>query len=121
MVGSAPNRPKRFPVVWNVFQRRNIHFVGRKQNIQEIEQALGQPKPKPQILAGGGGSGKTSLAVEYAYSHQESYDIVWWIRAETQATIVSDLAALAQRLARSGQTFDGPRQACNAALEQLRS
>jgi tetratricopeptide (TPR) repeat protein len=119
MVGSAPNRPKRFPAVWNVFQRRNIHFVGRKQNMLDIETALGKPNPKPQVLAGGGGSGKTCLAIEYAYSHQENYDIVWWIRAETQATIVSDLAALAPKLAGTGQTFDGPRQACNAALEQL--
>jgi tetratricopeptide (TPR) repeat protein len=119
MVSTAPGRPKGLPPVWNLFLRRNIHFVGRKLNILALEEALSQPKPKPQILAGGGGAGKTALAIEYAYGHQEEYDIVWWIRAETPATIVSDLAALAPKLARSGQIFDGPREACSVALKEL--
>jgi tetratricopeptide (TPR) repeat protein len=121
MLKTVPGTPKGRPPVWNVSQRRNIHFIGRQKNLSDIEHALSQPKRLPQALTGGGGCGKTALAVEYAYAHQEQYDIVWWIRAETQATITSDLAALAPRLARSGQVFEGPRQACNAALEELRN
>jgi tetratricopeptide (TPR) repeat protein len=120
MVKTPPGRPKGLPPVWNIGQRRNIHFVGRQQNLHDLEQALSDPNRKPQSLIGGGGCGKTALAIEYAYSHQEHYDIVWWIRADSQATITADLAALAPRLARSGQNFDDPRQACNAALEELR-
>ena len=40
---------------------------------------------------------------------------------ESPATISADLAALAPKLARSGQIFDDPRQACGAALEELQS
>jgi len=121
MLKTAPDRPKGPPPVWNVPQRRNIHFVGRRQNLHDLELALAEANPRPQALTGGGGCGKTALAVEYAYAHQEQYDIIWWIRADTQATIASDLAALAPKLARSGQIFEGAREACNAALEELRN
>jgi tetratricopeptide (TPR) repeat protein len=121
MLKTALGAPKGPPPVWNISQRRNIHFVGRQKNLHDLEDALSHSKRLPQALTGGGGSGKTALAVEYAYAHQDQYDIVWWIRADTQSTITSDLAALAPRLARSGQVFEGPRQACNAALEELRN
>jgi tetratricopeptide (TPR) repeat protein len=120
MVKIAPGAHKGPPPVWNVSQRRNIHFVGRQHNLQDLEKALATTDRLPQALTGGGGCGKTALAAEYAYSHQEHYDIVWWIRADTQATIISDLASLAPRLSRSGQTFEEPRNACNAALQELR-
>lgn len=119
MVKTAPGRPKGLPPVWNLFQRRNINFVGREQNVRDLEDALGAEKHRPQALTGGGGCGKTSLAIEYAYSHQELYDIVWWIRADSPGTIAADLASLAPKLATAGQIFDGPRQACNAVLEEL--
>ncbi|MGA2439485.1 MAG: tetratricopeptide repeat protein, partial [Tepidisphaeraceae bacterium] len=119
MVTIVPGKPMGLPPVWNVFQRRNIHFVGRQQNLQTLEDAFGAAHHRPQVLAGGGGCGKTALAIEYAYKNREKYDVVWWIRAESQATIAADLAALAPKLARSGQVFDGPRQACSAALEEL--
>ncbi len=117
---TVPGRPKGPPPVWNLFQRRNIHFVGRAQHLQALEHGLAVSATlRPRALAGAGGSGKTALAVEYAYSHQDQYDIVWWIRADTQATIVTDLAGLAAKLARSGQIFDTPRQACAAAIDEL--
>ena len=121
MLKTAPDRPKGPPPVWNVAHRRNIHFVGREQHLHDLKKSLSESKPRPQALTGGGGCGKTAIAVEYAYAHQEHYDIIWWIRADTQATITSDLAALAPKLARSGQIFEGPRQACNAALDELRN
>jgi tetratricopeptide (TPR) repeat protein len=119
MVKTAPGRPTGLPPVWNLFQRRNVNFVGREENLRDIARALGEKKHLPQVLTGGGGSGKSSLAIEYAYAHQEEYDIVWWIRAESQSTIMADLASLAPKLASAGQVFEGPRQACNAAVEQL--
>jgi len=120
MVKTPPGKPIGQPAVWNLPQRRNIHFTGRQQVLRDIEQGLSHSHPAPQILAGGGGCGKTALAVEYAYVHRDWYDIVWWIRAETPSTITADLASLAGKFATSGQMFDTPRQACNAVLHQLR-
>jgi hypothetical protein len=51
-----------------------------------------------QAILGLGGVGKTQLAVEYAYRFAADYDIVWFVRAETTASIASDLALLAQPL-----------------------
>jgi tetratricopeptide (TPR) repeat protein len=120
MIDTLPGKPKGKPPVWNLFQRRNIHFVGREHHLQSLQHGFALSATlRPRALTGPGGSGKTALAIEYAYLHQDRYDIVWWIRADTQATIVSDLAALAPKLARSGQIFDNPRQACNAAIEEL--
>jgi hypothetical protein len=119
MVKSGPVKPKGLPPVWNLHQRRNINFVGRQQYLLDIAAALAEKKHRPQALTGGGGCGKTALAIEYAYQHQEQYDIVWWVRAESAGTIAADLAALAPKLARAGQVFDGSRQACNAVLNEL--
>ena len=120
MTKTMPGRPKGLPPVWNLHQKRNIHFVGREEHLQSLQHGFAlSATAKPRVLCGAGGSGKTSLAVEYAYAHQDQYDIVWWIRADTQAMIVADLAALAPKLARSGQTFETPRQACNAAIAEL--
>jgi tetratricopeptide (TPR) repeat protein len=120
MLKSIPGRPKGPPPVWNLFQRRNIHFVGREGHLQGLEHGFAlAATPRPRALTGAGGSGKTALAIEYAYSHQDQYDIVWWIRADTQASIAADLAALAPKLARSAQVFDTPRQACNAVIDEL--
>jgi hypothetical protein len=49
--------------------------------------------------------GKTALAVEYAYRHRSSFEVVWWVRAEEPATLVGDYAALADALglAEAGQ------------------
>ncbi|MGD0463529.1 MAG: FxSxx-COOH system tetratricopeptide repeat protein [Tepidisphaeraceae bacterium] len=120
MSRAIPGRPKGPPPVWNLFQKRNIHFVGREEHLQSLEHGFAlSAAARPRVLCGAGGSGKTALAIEYAYAHQDQYDIVWWIRADTQATIVADLAALAPKLASSGQTFENPRQACNAAIAEL--
>ena len=120
MTRTISGRPKGPPPVWNLHQKRNIHFIGREEHLQSLQHGFAlSAAVKPRVLCGAGGSGKTSLAVEYAYAHQDQYDIVWWIRADTQATIVADLAALAPKLARSGQTFETPRQACNAAVAEL--
>jgi tetratricopeptide (TPR) repeat protein len=88
------------PRIWNVPYRRNNKFVGRESSLERIAAALddGQIAAASQAVAGLGGVGKTQLAVEYAYRHQDKYDVVWWIRAEKQATLISDYAALGTAL-----------------------
>jgi tetratricopeptide (TPR) repeat protein len=65
---------------------------------QSLTAATNTPMVVTQAIAGLGGLGKTQLAVEYAYQHAKDYQIVWWVRAEQETTILDDLAALAAKL-----------------------
>ncbi|GAB6041644.1 hypothetical protein JCM17961_23190 [Endothiovibrio diazotrophicus] len=61
-----------------------------------------------------GGVGKTQLANEYSYKHQQEYGVVWWVRAETEATLKADLLALAYKagfpIRREEETLDAVKQ-----------
>ncbi len=96
------------PAIWNIPFPRNPNFTGRAELLQQLRDALtnkGDHEGRPyktialtQAIHGLGGVGKTQLAVEYAYRFAADYDIVWFVRAETTASISSDLALLAQPL-----------------------
>ncbi|MEU4424344.1 FxSxx-COOH system tetratricopeptide repeat protein [Actinoplanes sp. NPDC024001] len=79
---------------------RNPRFVGRENLLTRVRGMLGNgpvvllPSPDHQL----GGTGRTQLAVEYAYRHAESYDLVWWIPAEQNAGMRAALAGLAHEL-----------------------
>ena len=45
-----------------------------------------------------GGVGKTVLARHYAWEKRGRYHGIWWLRAESQDTLIDDIAALGQRL-----------------------
>ena len=94
-----PRFPAALPPVWNVPYRRNPAFTGREQVLAQLADQLGQGAAAvTQALQGGGGVGKTALAVEYAYRHRSQFDTVWWVRADTPATLVGDYADLAAAL-----------------------
>ncbi|MDP9174211.1 MAG: FxSxx-COOH system tetratricopeptide repeat protein [Planctomycetota bacterium] len=113
--------PKGQPSVWNLSYAPNPYFVGREDVLEQIEHGFTTAKQrKPvQVIWGMGGMGKTSVAAEYAFRRQDHYDIVWWVRAETQATIASDLAKLGARLSTSGNVREWNRQASHIALREL--
>jgi tetratricopeptide (TPR) repeat protein len=54
-------------------------------------------------LSGLGGIGKTQTAIEYAYRYREEYAAVFWARADSRETLVSDYVALARLLGLPGQ------------------
>ena len=81
--------------------RRNANFTGRESILEALRTALqsGQKTAiTQQAIYGLGGIGKTQLALEYAWRHSASYDVVWWLRAEDGSTLASDYAALATEL-----------------------
>ena len=51
-----------------------------------------------QTITGLGGIGKTQTALAYAYRHLADYRLVWWLRAESAATLATDFATLAEPL-----------------------
>ncbi len=83
--------------VWSVPYRRNRFFTGREYVLQTLHEQLTatQQIAVTQAISGLGGVGKTQLAVEYAYRFRSIYRAVLWVRAETQETLLSDLANLA--------------------------
>jgi hypothetical protein len=95
-----PRFPTALPRIWNVPFRRNPDFTGREELLGSLADQLagGGTAAGTQVVQGGGGVGKTTVAAEYAYRHRGQFDVVWWVRAEQSATLISDLADLAVTL-----------------------
>lgn len=95
-----PRLPSALPRVWKVPYPRNWSFTGREDLLEELVAGVGEGAATAitQAIAGLGGVGKTSLAVEYPYRQQATLDVVWWVRAEEPATLISDFTALADAL-----------------------
>lgn len=78
-------------------------FVGRHTELAGLERALEAAGAGPVVVAavhGLGGIGKSTLAARYAAGHARAgtFNPVWWITADTPASIESGLAALAAAL-----------------------
>ncbi|WP_369260051.1 tetratricopeptide repeat protein [Streptomyces sp. R35] len=74
-------------------------FVGREEALATLAAAMEQDsKAITQTVQGLGGVGKTTLALHYAHTHRDSYQLVWWIRADTPEQIITDLAGLTTRI-----------------------
>ncbi|MFJ3304786.1 tetratricopeptide repeat protein, partial [Streptomyces sp. NPDC086549] len=74
-------------------------FVGREEALATLAAEMEQgSKAITQTVQGLGGVGKTTLALHYAHTHRNSYQLVWWIRADTTEQITTDLASLTTRI-----------------------
>jgi tetratricopeptide (TPR) repeat protein len=84
--------------VWNIPQPTR-HFHDRPDLIAQIDQALEQHGVTAlTALHGLGGIGKTQLARRFAQLRRTQYKLGAWIEAESEADILSGLAALAPLL-----------------------
>jgi tetratricopeptide (TPR) repeat protein len=86
------------PKVFNVLYRRNPNFTGRLEAMESLQRSLREGNAAITAVAGTGGVGKTTLAAEYCHRFGGRYGGVWWVRAEQESVMLSDLAALGQRL-----------------------
>ncbi|MEN8443651.1 MAG: tetratricopeptide repeat protein [Cyanobacteria bacterium J06555_13] len=85
---------------------RNRYFSGREGVLLQLHEQLTQSRAtamiQAQAISGLGGIGKTQTAVEYAYRyHYEKsvYKTVFWVNADTEASLSSDFASLAEQVA----------------------
>jgi tetratricopeptide (TPR) repeat protein/transcriptional regulator with XRE-family HTH domain len=106
---SASSLEEEIPL-WTVPYRRNPHFTGRDEILDQLEQQLslvgsGDLKrtrsialTQPQAIKGLGGIGKTQIAVEYAYRSREQghYMHILWISAASEEAILTSFATLAE-------------------------
>ena len=76
------------------------HFLGRDDALAAIEAALRHATDGPTVAAlyGLRGVGKTTLAAAYAERHRSDYRATWWIGAQTEDRMRTDLVALGMRL-----------------------
>jgi len=76
------------------------HFMGRDDALSAIDAALKGTSSglAVAVLHGLRGVGKTTLAAAYAERHRADYRATWWISAQTEAGIRTELVALGIRL-----------------------
>jgi NB-ARC domain len=115
-------RQSRAPVIWENVPQRNKNFTGRAALLDVLRSRLtgSATVVLPHALHGLGGVGKTQLAVEYAYRHQDSYDVVLWVPADQESLVPSTLAVLAPRLGIDGIPRNRVDEAAAAVLNALR-
>jgi tetratricopeptide (TPR) repeat protein len=87
------------PGLMNLPARPHL-FVGRDQQLADLHAALTATQATAQavVVHGLGGTGKSTLAARYAATHRDEHTLVWWVTADTPATIDAGLAALAVAL-----------------------
>lgn len=76
-----------FPPPFHNLMPQNIQFTGRGEVLQELTENFRAGR-YIQILSGMPGVGKTQVALQYAYENMHKYDIIWWVNAENEATLL---------------------------------
>ena len=117
--GAAPNgvkgwiesMPRPLHRIWShEIPSRNLNFTGRAAELEQLHENLFSRQPSHvQVISGMGGIGKTELATEYVHRNIDTYEIIWWIRAEHQDRVRDALVKLGQRLELRQATTDGAR------------
>ena len=99
------------------------NFTGRAAELERLRDNLfSRQPPHVQVISGMGGIGKTELATQYIHHNIDTYEIIWWIRAEHQDRVRDALVKLGQRLELRQATTDSARDRTVAAvLETLQS
>ncbi len=84
----------------NIPHKLPIHFIGRDSLMDIVDQIFSAAPSETCAVAlhGMQGIGKSSLALEIALSTLNSYQIVWWLNAETITSIEDGLLSLGRRL-----------------------
>jgi tetratricopeptide (TPR) repeat protein len=92
--------PSRARPASNIPIRVPWHFLGRDDTLARLELTLSRSEGRVAITALHGlrGIGKTTLAAAYAERKRGDYRATWWIRAQTDSSMRTDLVGLGMRL-----------------------
>jgi len=90
-------KPDRFMVRYE----KNQSFTGRDTFLAQLHDKFQNPGTDPYhgriALFRLGGIRKTQIALEYAYRYQSSYRRIYWISADTQASLLDGYQKIAER------------------------
>ena len=96
-----PNTATFEPETFIVPFDKNERFMGRKELLGKLRQMLCEAVESEWnhrvALYGMGGVGKTQVAIEYVYANRDKYERIYWITAQTQASILSGFKEIAIR------------------------
>lgn len=106
-------------------QSRNAFFYARDHFLQRIRANLDSATEKGtggvEVLSGLGGVGKTQIAIEYAYRHWTDYSAIFFIDADTEQTLTTGFARVAEQLQLVTSAEHSPRSAATAAKSWFES
>ena len=91
---------------------KNEHFVGRKDEVKSLMEALSDPKKSRIALFGMGGAGKTQVALRVAYliKDQEKDSSVFWLPAFSMAGFEQACTNLVKQLKLPSDPGDDPKE-----------
>lgn len=110
-----------FPLNNLPLSRLPLHVFARGSDLAKLIKIFSKNVNKAiTAVSGMGGVGKTTLALSFAADNELGFSLRWWIPAETEATIVTSLAELAEA---HPEIVAGPSEltSAKAALEWLRN
>ena len=107
-------------------------FTGREDELNAIHTTFSTPHSDKTVAAaltdsqsmmtavqGLGGVGKSVIAKQYAWTHRERFQGIWWIRADNTETMIEDLLALGARLIPNVQNRPDRDAAVHAVLDHI--
>ncbi len=124
-LSALPARPEFFqPPANNLPQAgvaRNLDFVGREKQLQELYRALSKHNVAVnQAVSGEGGVGKSQLAAEFAFRFAGDFGGLWWLDA-SETAIETAVSALAEAMGIRAAPDTPPDQLRQAICRRLSS
>lgn len=82
--------------------RCNPFFTGQESILQKLHDILSchnfRASRLPLAISGLGGMGKSQVAIEYAYRYRDEYRYIFWLRADTDESLLADLTSIASMI-----------------------
>ena len=114
---------KQTPSYYEIPNRRVHGFVGRKDVLQKIDEALSDGSgPRYAVLQGMGGQGKTQVALEYCHKKKNNpYSAIFWVDATTQDRVEGSFQSISERIKRQTDNLPDVKARVAFVLEMFTS